>query len=263
MALLFGANTSDRVDHGNIASAPTAFTIMHWANPNSVATASKRLCAKGGSTGFINYGMGLAGNIDHLRLTIDYSTTDPLADSVAGTIETSKWQFFVGSFDGTTAPHLYKGTLTTTVAEVSYSATPTAPSGTRVAEAVTALYLANDSVFTRSFAGSIAFFGWWNRALTLGEIQEQQFRPHKTSGCILLSFPGFNGTGTQPDWSGSAHSGTVTGATVADHVPLGAPFSVNAPVPYVVAVAAGTLKSRRTLNQLGTRMGSRQLQRVA
>lgn len=234
MALLFGAASSDRVDHGNIAAAPTAFTILHWANPNSVATASKRLAAKGGTTGFINYGMGLTSNIDHLRLTIDYSTTDALADSVAGVIETNKWQFFAGSFDGTNAPKLYKGTLTTTVAEVTYSATPVAPVGTRVAEGVSALYLGNDSAFTRSFAGSIHFFAWWNRVLTLGEIQEQQFRPHRTSGCILLSFPGFNGTGTQPDWSGSSHSGTVTGATVTAGAPLPAPFATHAPTPYVL-----------------------------
>ena len=38
---------------------------------------------------------------------------------------------------------------------------------------------------------------------------------------------GYNGTGTQPDWSGNANSCTVSGATLSNHAPIGAPFAFN------------------------------------
>ena len=45
--------------------------------------------------------------------------------------------------------------------------------------------------------------------------------------------------GTQPDWSGNGNSGAVTGATVADHVPLGPPFGFDPEWQGITTVAAG------------------------
>ena len=70
----------------------------------------------------------------------------------------------------------------------------------------------------------IAFFGQWNRVLTLGELKAQQFRPHVTGGCVTFTRYGFNGTGTQADWSGNGNSGAVTSATVGDSAPLPPPL---------------------------------------
>jgi len=75
---------------------------------------------------------------------------------------------------------------------------------------------------------------YFDRALSLGEIRSLQFHPRVLSGCVLYSHYGFNGTGTQPDWSGKGNSGTVTGATVSNHVPLGSPFGFDDPLPYIV-----------------------------
>ena len=61
-----------------------------------------------------------------------------------------------------------------------------------------------------------------NTDLALAEIQRQQFRPHPLASTLVFCMLGYAGTGTQPDWSGNGNNGTVTGATVADHVPLGA-----------------------------------------
>lgn len=237
MALTFGAATSNRVDHGNIASAPTQFTILVWVNPTTLTT-TRRFAGKGGTTGFINFGLQPT-TASQIRLVIDYSTTDATADSATGTVTTGAWQCFAGTFDGTTAPKIYKGTLTTRIAEVTYNTTPVAPSGTRIAEAVANFYTGNDSAFTRSFQGDIAFIAVWNRALSAGELLDQQFDPHKTSGCILFTHYGFNGVGSQADWSGNVKNGTVTGATLAaSHVPLLSPFGFEDTLPYVVAGGA-------------------------
>ena len=56
--------------------------------------------------------------------------------------------------------------------------------------------------------------------MPLAQMQALQFNLHPTTNTLLLSHYGYNGTGTQPDWSGNGHNGTVTGATVADHVPM-------------------------------------------
>ena len=85
---------------------------------------------------------------------------------------------------------------------------------------------------------------WWNRILTAGEIHAQQFHPHRTSGCLCIWLPGYNGTTNVPDWSGNANTGTITGATVSDQVPI--PFRRRGPlyVPYTVAAAPSGLLPR-------------------
>ena len=87
-------------------------------------------------------------------------------------------------------------------------------------------YVGNSPGFVDAFVGRIGFFGVWNRAMPLGEIVSHQWCPRKTSGCDALYHLGFNGVAAQPDWSGSGNTGTVTGATVSDHVPLSSPFGL-------------------------------------
>jgi hypothetical protein len=47
-------------------------------------------------------------------------------------------------------------------------------------------------------------------------------------------FPGSNGTGTQPDYTGNANNCTVTGATQSDNVPIGPVFGYvyTGPLPW-------------------------------
>lgn len=85
--------------------------------------------------------------------------------------------------------------------------------------------------------GTLMF--WPGVVLTEAQTQMQQFNQHcpVVAGCTLFTHYGYNGISTQPDWSGTGNVGTVTGATVADHVPL--TFRKYGPlyVPYTGAVA--------------------------
>jgi len=79
------------------------------------------------------------------------------------------------------------------------------------------------------------------RRLTLGELQQLQFAPlgacNVTNTELLFEY---HGTGTQADYSGNGSNGTVTSATVADHVGLGPSFGFDPGwIPYTVAAAGG------------------------
>ena len=60
--------------------------------------------------------------------------------------------------------------------------------------------------------------------LSLAEITQHWMRSQNHANSKVLMHVGYNGTGTQADWSGHGNSGTVTGATVSAHVPLGPQF---------------------------------------
>ena len=91
---------------------------------------------------------------------------------------------------------------------------------------------------SKAFPGSIALFGLLNRVASQQEIVSLQFNPRVVSGTKVFMPLGWNGTGTQPDLSGNGNSGTVTGATVAAHVPLRPLFGVHTVVRVAAAVAA-------------------------
>ena len=76
------------------------------------------------------------------------------------------------------------------------------------------------------FEGHIACaFAWDGPLLTLAELNLQAALWDRVAvqpaSCVLFSQLGWNGTGTQVDWSGNRHNGTVTGATLINHAPLG------------------------------------------
>lgn len=155
-----------------------------------------------------------------------YSPTSAWS-SCNGFLTTGIWQFIAATFDGTNASKLYVGSLTSIVSEVSSYANYQAPSGTNCNDATANLYLMQRPSVT-AMDGKMAWAGIWNRSLTLGELQAQQYHPHVTADCKLFMHLGFNGTGTQVDWSGNGNNGTPANLTVANHVPLG-PLVLSAP----------------------------------
>jgi hypothetical protein len=69
--------------------------------------------------------------------------------------------------------------------------------------------------------------------------------PRPIAGCVGFWHLGANGVGTQPDWSGNANAGTVTGATVSDHVPLGPWFGYD--LPRFSRIISGVIARARIL----------------
>ncbi len=226
MALLFGAASTDLVEFGSLASLDNllTFTYITWLYPTTL-TVGNRIYSKdagGDDRAFIELHWG---NSDAILASVGWSVGSDESDSSAGVLTTNAWQCVAVTYDHAGAGNrirIYKGTLSSLLSEVSYQFNANTGSGTHD-DSTANLIIGNKTAPRKVFQGRIANACVWNRVLTLGEMIQQQFSPHPTSGCVLFSQLGYNGTGTQPDWSGNINNGTVTGATVADHVPL-APF---------------------------------------
>lgn len=217
MALTFGAATSDRVDHGSATYLDdlTTFTYAQWVYPTTLTGNRVFMSKTAASSGKFFL---LDGAIPSaLQLFVNHATTALSYISVTGTMTTGAWQFIAATFDSAggalNQAHLYRGTTSTAVTEVSYNSR-TDGAGAVTADAAANLRVGNTDGLTAAIQGHIAWAGVWNRSLSFAEIQDQQYFPHVTTGNVLFSRYNRNTTGTQYDSSGLQNNGTVTGATV-------------------------------------------------
>ncbi len=219
--LVFGAVSSDRVDHGSgtaVDGISAAVTVLAWVYPTTITTNRGIVNLPddaGTSTSFRFQFSGTGGNIRFRVAANDASTSDNISTSTPSAI--NRWEYWAATWDGATSPegHIYHGLTTRPAAEVTYSAQPDS-TGTTLSAHGTKNLLAGNALQTNNaaFQGRIAYFATYDRALTLNEIRAQQFHPHKVSGCVVASWYGFNGAGTQKDYCGNGAAGTITGATL-------------------------------------------------
>lgn len=217
MSLVFGGAASDRASIAAATSINTlpARTILMWVYVTTL-TSARTIWSKDVANTFI-----LSGTGGDVRLQLDQATTDTNYITSNAPLALNTWTCLAYTYDQAATPriHIYAGTLSALMAEATYG-TATDGSGNAADDSAGAWLWGNRSAFDRALQGRIAVGMAWNRVLALGELKAQQFRPHVTSGCVIFNIFGFNGTGTQPDWSGNLNAGTVTGATVGPHAPL-------------------------------------------
>ncbi len=228
MSLTFGGATSNRVEHGSAASLDNlnTWTVAMWIRPTTW-TLNRAIFSKTGATLHKLVLCGSSGFPGDLQVVVNRVTTLTNYTTSNTPITSGVWQYVAFTFSTATSPSvaMYRGSLTAIAAACTF-ASPAVGSGALISDAADNFKTGNDNSNASSFQGDIAWIGQWNRVLTAGEIQDQQFNPHVTSGCVMFTHYGYNGTSTQPDWSGNGNSGTVTGATQAAHVPLNSPFGV-------------------------------------
>lgn len=253
MALTFGGATSDKVVTAAYATANTAFTVWAWIYPTTLGS-NRRIFTHGpANSDEIFFLSGTTGNFS---LFVTRATTNMSFISNTTPLSTlNKWYFVAGVYNESGgAGHngaLYVGDLTTILSETTYG-TATDGVGSRTGgTGVGVLTIGNNpSAPVLSFQGRIATAGYVARALSIGELKSIQYRPRVVANQVGYWILGANGTSTQPDWSGNGLPGTVTGATVVDHVPLAPPFAYSTMPPYVVAAAGGA-----TVNQYFMMLG--------
>lgn len=265
MALHVDSSVANQyIDCGSAAAIDdwTSFTLLSWCRATTLAADGdlRRIGIKSSTTGNakdLHHAWLSALGIpqDCLRWRINRATTAANAESVANTVVQNEWMFVVGTYSEADGPRIYKGTLTALATEVSYNVRTVGIGGTN-SDADGSLRWGQRVVTplsaTTGLVGDIATGLYINRILSLAEIQSLQFRfldyMRFTEAKAAYIF-GYNGTGTQPDLSGNGNAGTVTGATVADHVPLGPFFGWDAPRRY--AVVAGPTIIEADLNAVG------------
>lgn len=228
MSLLNGANAGDRVNYSSVAMG-AAGTVLYWLYCTNDTTRQR-----------------FGNNTVADREWIDYPANNPGKNFEVYVARTSyliikavttssnfaawginKWCFVAIRFDtaGVNSDQkLLVGDQILDAAEPGAYSVQTVGSGTVTSESGTNFIFGNNAGFNIPFLGRMGFISCYNRAMPTVEIISQQWRPRVSTGCKLFSYPGFTGTGTQPDWSGNGSSGTVTGSTVADGLPIGPMF---------------------------------------
>jgi hypothetical protein len=222
-SLNFSGAATDRVDVGTDASLDNlnTGTILVWAYATSIRS-TDRFMNKGASGNINSFVLnGTSGALQHAKQGTSSCTkitsTTPFA--------ANQWNFVAVAYQfGTTNGGIYHGTLTTTA---TLQALATNNTGATVGDDGASNYFIGGNSTANNFTGRIARIQHFNVLLTAAQITALQFNPRvNLAGCVLWIELGIDGVGTQPNLCGnSANNGTVTGATVGDHVPLGAWFA--------------------------------------
>lgn len=218
MSLVFGAASTDRVALGTGISL-TEFTWLLWYYPTS-NTGPQNLMWKTTASGRHNIERKF-GDVDDFEVQVQRATTIGTCATTGVDRPLNAWKFLaVTVLDADGGPRVFHGSLTALAVEASYSSRA---EGTGAIESGSGLSmsLGNGPTWNEPLIGRIGAVAVINRKLSLGEIQSWQYRPRMIAGCVGFWRLGWNGTGSQPDWSGTGNAGTVTGATVGDDVPLG------------------------------------------
>lgn len=231
MSLRFTASTN-LVNFGSGASLDgldNGGTWLGWYYPTALA--GDRTYFYKTNSSYVGMGFKPPGaNTAGLRFDQSRATTDLRIQTLDTVVTLNAWNFVAAVWDPSATDadqFLYVGSLSALATEVSTYSHRTVGSGSVSSTASDSLSIGNVVANAQAFlgwVGDVAWVGAWNTQLSLGQIRALQFRPVATSGCVLSCWLGFNGTSTQPDWSGNGNAGSVTGATApGTNVPLPRP----------------------------------------
>lgn len=260
MALSFVHGATEYVNHGSDVSLDDMdpCTIMAWVKVDALDASERNLLInkESGTDEGLSFYVGFNSGSPQL-IAIRQSTTATwhTATAVAANFThwgTGKWVFVVAvlNFGGTA--RLLVGDLSNVPAEPSAYTSQVAGTGAVQTDAANDLIVANGrgiATFWR-FGGDVATKHIVEEALTNQQIIQQWMRFSLRSTSRLFPHYGFNGTGTQADWSGNLNNGTITGnPTVVDHVPLGPMFGFDVSLPFLVAAPPGGIIPRIMYNR--------------
>lgn len=229
MALLFGANTTDRVVCGSGATldqlpsggAMTAAAIVRRTSNGS----NQHVVTKDGNfTGGWNLGVDNNAVEGELNFFIFRATSNTQARSnTSNALALNTWSVVAVVFDESAGQRakLYLSTLDVPIAEVSgYDGVTQNGSGAIGNDSAHDVQVGNLQRSSLPFKGDIAHCGIWNRALTVGELDLfRQYPRLRQAGCVdLLDLT--SGASPLADLSGNGNAGTITGATVSVNPPM-------------------------------------------
>ena len=222
MSLVFGAAATDEVALAAGLNNQHTFTILMWHYPTT-RTNGRYFSYKGASAdkGVFWSNVGNGPHLGVARATLAAS-----AES-SKTYTLNQWWYNAFTYDESDGPRIFSGDLATLASEDSSVATfPVVGTGASSDDSGAGWRFGGAAVLSRAYQGRIAIFAHYRRRFSLAEIIASQFLPRTDADCDIFIEAGWNGTGTQPNWTtlGAGINGTVAGATVGPHVPLASPF---------------------------------------
>jgi hypothetical protein len=217
MALLFDAD-GEKVNHGSASDIDSIAvgTVLYILRP-SVVNASHHIFRKGIAT----FSRLIIDSAGHIEFGKHRTTTNLLIVTSSTPATANVWQAIAASWNLSGAngnQHLYHANLGSAITEQAYT-TQQVGSGTHDDSASDWNVGCRLDTGAAAFRGEIARQQVWDRQLSLSEINTAVYE--YLSGSLMHSEYGYNGVGTQVDYSGKGHAGTVTGATEAtSHAPV-------------------------------------------
>jgi hypothetical protein len=244
MAFQVAVSSTDKITVTNPLTfgAGTALTHVMWVYRHAANVSANRGMNKGITDVLVRFN---SANLWEFNITrAGGIALADVADTALLLLDT--WECIALTYDETDGPRIFRGTLTTPMTEVTYL-TRTVSSGDTSADSGD-LWIGN-----RSAAGSLSaplrfsHYAMYSRRFELGELQAHRFDWRPRPDCLFLY--DIHGTGTQLDRSGNGRNGTVTGGSIANHVPIRSAASrrVLPYAPYVAAAAAGRVPGRFAL----------------
>jgi hypothetical protein len=257
MARNFNGST-DKIAFSSLGITNTQFTIAAWcyktSSPSSPTvfegsgvSASHFLFLGQNLSSFpgINIALGVSGGRQETKCTTTFTN--------------NVWTHIAGQFDTTTSPPTSGGIFINGVKDGSGIATVAQPGNSTYFDGP---LIGNSAIGNSPWPGNIADLAIWFTLLTQGQITAlaNGARPHKIGATpVKVYFPLWGLSSPEPDLSGNANNGTLTGTALATTAPPTMQFTPRWPQT-LPAAAASAAVFRRTLSSLGTRVGSRQVQ---
>lgn len=251
MSLDFTNSTGDLVSLGSPAALDDMWEMTFWCwywKDSGTTTSWAGLYTKVATGSFIRYFSQLSSNqqqfvwhLDRVDTQLDIRTNNVAVED--------EWNFVAFNFSESGASSdIYIGSLTANAVVASY-ASKIVGLGSPLDDSALDALIGNWDTDTpaRAANGLIAVCGIHNVSLPLEQIVDLQRRPRALDSSVQFCWLGFAGTGTQPDWSGTGTSGTVTGATVGSNVGLGPPFGFDEGWQGLTAPAATPGRNHRLL----------------
>lgn len=226
------SNTDNATNNVNVGAGAafsnlSQMTFFTLVLTTSVANAIRNIAGKTvSSAGWEIFKRGVDGT--QLRFARNRTGGQINIDATSGQLVANEWAFWAGSYDDNAAGNcrIYKGTLALPMADVT-SGSPTI-GGTAPGSDTAALRLLASATPGSGWPGSMAVFVLFARVLSLAELRLLQASigdtpaPAVMQGCVGLWYPNADGTHVVLDRSGYQNTGTVTGLTLTQAVPLAA-----------------------------------------
>lgn len=208
--------TNQLAEYAGDAGATLPFSVACWVRPTAVnvVQVAWSFCINTTANQYYYLGLDASG-----QASIAARNTTARIGSSSTAMLANTWGHLCGVWAAANDRRVFlngggKGTQTNSVTAF----TPTRSTAGRISGSTPASY----------FGGRIAEIGLWNVALTDMEAAAlgSGVPPSRVRPGNLIGYWRLDGRVTpEPDLSGFAHPLTVTGATLADHAPAGAPYA--------------------------------------
>lgn len=221
MSLNFNiANARVDVNNTTALSDLTELTMIGWVNLDDTPAKDDGIFYRRNAGGALAYRLILDDASGNLQWYAGRSGSAGFRVSSSLGIQVGVWTCVACTFHPTDGYNIYLGTLGGTLAEPTYS-TDVAGSGALV-ESNGIFNFGNSQTLqaSRFLTGNMSIVKCFNKKLTLEQCQMEMYANHNLADRNYYAELGHNVDGTsQGDLSGGGSTGTITGATITDHIP--------------------------------------------